>query len=46
MKKLRVGIVGVGNIGTAHANSILSGDIKYPEMTALCDTAVSRAGFF
>lgn len=46
MKKLRVGIVGVGNIGTAHANSILSGDIKNTELTAVCDTAVSRAGFF
>ncbi len=37
MKKLRVGIIGVGNIGSAHTRSIYSGEIEQMTLAALCD---------
>ncbi len=42
-KTLKIGIIGIGNIGSAHASSIYSG--KVPEMTlaALCDNDEKRA---
>ena len=36
--KLRVGIIGIGNIGSAHASAIYSGKIPNMELAALCDT--------
>ncbi len=42
MSKVRVGIVGVGNMGTAHANSINSCKIEGMELSALCDQAPKR----
>ncbi|MBO7398982.1 MAG: Gfo/Idh/MocA family oxidoreductase [Clostridia bacterium] len=37
MKTLRVGIIGVGNIGTAHCGCIANGRIKGMTLAALCD---------
>ena len=37
MKTLRVGIIGVGNIGTAHCGCIAGGRIKGMTLAALCD---------
>ena len=37
MNVLRIGIVGVGNIGIAHADSLYRGDIPGMTLTALCD---------
>ncbi len=37
-KNIRVGIVGVGNIGGAHAHSVSSGKINGMELAALCDS--------
>ncbi|MBO5203593.1 MAG: Gfo/Idh/MocA family oxidoreductase [Clostridia bacterium] len=37
-RKLRVGIIGVGNIGSAHARSIYEGKISGMCLCALCDT--------
>ncbi len=37
-KKLKVGIIGVGNIGGAHAASIYSGAVEHMTLTALCDS--------
>ncbi len=34
---LRVGIIGVGNIGSAHATAILSGKVEGMRLAALCD---------
>ena len=34
---LRVGIVGVGNIGSMHLNNFINGNIKNAKVTALCD---------
>jgi len=40
--KLRIGIIGVGNMGTAHANCIHNGEIENLTLTCLCDTDKSR----
>ena len=37
-EKLRIGIIGVGNIGSAHAHAIYSGDVPNMSLCALCDT--------
>ena len=38
MERIRVGIVGAGNIGSAHAHRIAAGDIAGMVLSALCDT--------
>lgn len=37
MESVRLGIVGVGNMGSAHANSIAAGHIQGLELSAVCD---------
>ncbi len=37
MKELRIGIIGMGNMGRAHANSLLAGKIPRCRLTAVCD---------
>ncbi|MFU0443909.1 Gfo/Idh/MocA family protein [Pseudocitrobacter faecalis] len=37
MKKVRFGIIGVGNIGTVHARYLLAGTVKEACLTAVCD---------
>lgn len=37
MKKVRFGIVGVGNIGTVHSRYLLNGTVAQAELTAVCD---------
>lgn len=44
MKKVRIGIVGVGNMGTAHAQSILAGKIARLELTAVADNEPAKLG--
>ena len=39
---VKVGIVGIGNMGSAHAKSIFSGNIKDMELAAVCDIAESK----
>lgn len=41
MEKVRYGIIGIGNMGTAHAKW-LSNDIKGAELTAICDSNLER----
>jgi predicted dehydrogenase len=41
MGTVRYGIIGIGNMGTAHAQSLLS-EIKGAELTALCDIREER----
>ena len=41
MNKVRYGIIGIGNMGSAHAISLLS-EIKGAELTAVCDTSSER----
>lgn len=42
MEKLKLGIIGVGNIGTAHCKNILSGQTPEVELTAIADWDESR----
>lgn len=37
MKKVRFGIIGVGNIGTVHARYLLAGTVKEACLAAVCD---------
>lgn len=39
---VRVGIVGIGNMGSAHAKSIFAGNIKEMELAAVCDIAPEK----
>lgn len=41
MSAVRYGIIGIGNMGTAHAQSLLS-EIKGAELTAVCDIREER----
>ncbi len=41
-EKIRVGVVGVGTIGSAHTQSIYDGKINGMTLTALCDTDEKR----
>lgn len=45
MDKVRVGIVGIGNIGTAHANTIFGGDVEGMTLAAVCDISPARQQF-
>ena len=40
--KLKVGVIGLGAIGTAHAKSIFDGDVCDMTLCALCDTDTNR----
>ncbi|MDE5893583.1 MAG: Gfo/Idh/MocA family oxidoreductase, partial [Acetatifactor sp.] len=39
---VRVGVIGIGNIGTSHAQSLAQGQIKGLSLAAVCDNAPSR----
>ena len=41
--QLRVGIIGIGTIGSAHAAAIFDGKIPEMRLCALCDTSAARA---
>ncbi|HIZ56823.1 MAG TPA: Gfo/Idh/MocA family oxidoreductase [Firmicutes bacterium] len=42
MNKVRMGIVGIGNMGSAHARSIFTGNIRDMELGAVCDIAPEK----
>ena len=42
MTKVRLGIIGIGNIGTAHVKSIIEGQVPDIEVTAVADTLPER----
>ena len=42
MKKVHLGIIGVGNMGTGHTENILAGLCQEIEITALADRRESR----
>lgn len=42
MEKIKIGIIGIGNIGTAHIKNIQDGSVKNAEIAALCDIAPER----
>ncbi|MGF1451253.1 MAG: Gfo/Idh/MocA family protein [Opitutales bacterium] len=41
--KVRVGIIGIGNMGTAHSRSILDGNVPEMRLTAVCDSRPEAA---
>lgn len=42
MDKVRIGVIGYGNMGTVHCFNIYSGKIAGMELTAICDIADTR----
>jgi len=46
MKDIRIGIIGVGNMGTTHARNILDGEVPGLKLAALCDNNPSRLEAF
>ena len=42
MKELRLGIIGLGNMGSAHAASILAGNIPRCRLAAVCDEEAGK----
>lgn len=42
MTEVRVGIIGLGNMGTAHATALQGGKIKGARLTAVCDPRKDR----
>ena len=46
MAVLKVGIIGLGNMGSAHASCIADGDIKDLSLTAVCDIDSLRVEHF
>lgn len=42
MNKLRLGIIGIGNMGTSHINNVLSGKCPEVEVTAVADINPAR----
>ncbi len=46
MKKVKIGIIGVGNMGTAHAQNIVDGKVAGLELAALCDSNPERMKSF
>ena len=39
---VKLGIIGLGNMGTTYANNIKSGVVKNMELTAICDISEAR----
>jgi predicted dehydrogenase len=46
MEPVKLGIIGLGNMGTAHANSILAGKVPGLQLAAVCDTNADRLAAF
>ncbi|MBE6598758.1 MAG: Gfo/Idh/MocA family oxidoreductase [Ruminococcaceae bacterium] len=42
MEKVRFGIIGVGNMGSAHAKNLFEGKVPGAELTAICDLKPAR----
>ncbi len=45
MKEIRVGIIGIGNMGSAHLNNIYEGKVPHMKVTAVCDVSEGRRKF-
>src|SRR5690606_16383048 len=39
---VRIGIIGIGGMGSSHANHIVAGKVPHAELTAVCDTNSDR----
>jgi len=45
MEKVRIGVIGLGNMGAVHARYIAAGEIPGGELTAVCDVSAGRLGW-
>ena len=45
MKTVRFGVVGIGNIGTAHATALAQGKVIGGVLAAVCDIAAERRDY-
>ncbi|MDA1044588.1 MAG: Gfo/Idh/MocA family oxidoreductase, partial [Verrucomicrobia bacterium] len=46
MNDIRIGIVGVGNMGSGHAKMLLDGKVPGAVLGAICDSKINRLGKF
>src|SRR6266404_1458520 len=46
MKSVRLGIIGLGNMGLGHADNIMSGRVSRCQITAVCDPAPAKIARF
>src|SRR6266404_9257315 len=46
METVRLGIVGIGSMGTIHAQSVVDGNIPRCKLAAVCDPKVERINKF
>ena len=46
LKKVRLGVIGLGGMGTSHTQGVQDGLIKGCELTAVCDMDASRLDGF
>ncbi len=44
LKKIRIGVIGYGNMGTVHVRNLASGAVPDMELTAVCDASEARRG--
>ncbi len=42
MEKVRLGVIGYGNMGTTHSKNVFEGKVPKMELTAICDIAEGR----
>ena len=42
LRKVRIGVIGIGNIGSVHANALYMGKVENACLAALCDTSEKR----
>ncbi|MBZ4645319.1 MAG: hypothetical protein PWR27_1060 [Petroclostridium sp.] len=42
MDKVRIGIIGIGNMGSAHAKNLVKGEVPGGELVAVCDSNPER----
>ena len=42
MEKVRIGIVGMGNMGKYHANYLIKGKVAHAELSAVCSTSTEK----
>ena len=42
MSKLKLGIIGYGNMGTGHVNNVMEGKVPEMELVAVCDSVAAR----
>src|ERR1017187_6760532 len=46
MKSVRLGLIGLGNMGSGHADKVLSGAVSRCDLTAVCDPAPEKFARF